>query len=131
MEMRSDWLGLLPTTLPERKRHIGHYNALAHAAAERGLVSVTNHAAGKTGQGYGPGVMPILKFHWSPEMSRLVGMVLVEAAISQMNELRQWLAAIEAGANPHCRDCLPPNICLVQHGGSDLQMVVWPAVGGN
>jgi hypothetical protein len=51
--------------------------------------------------------------------------------MSQMNELRQWLSAIEAGANPNDRNYLPSNIYLVQHGDSDLQMVVWPAVGDN
>jgi len=129
MEMRTDWLGLLPATLSERKQQIDHYKALAQAAAERGLVSVTHYKAGKTGQGYDLGVVPILTFHWSSEMARLAGLILAEAAMSQMNELKQWLSAIEAGAKPDCREYFPPNIYLVQHGDADMQMVVWPTVG--
>jgi hypothetical protein len=129
MEMRSDWLGLLPVTLPERRQHIDYYKALAHAAGERGFVSVTKYAPEKLSQNYDHGKIPILKFHWSSEMARLVEMILVETAMPQMNELRQWLSAIEAGAKPNYRNNLPSNIYLVQHGDSDLQMVVWLAVG--
>ena len=118
-------------TLSERKQHIGDYKALVQAAAERGLVSVTHYKAGKTGQGYDLGVVPILTFHWSSEMARSAGLILAEAAMSQMNELKQWLSAIEAGAKPDCRECFPPNIDLVQHGDADMQMVVWPTVGNN
>ncbi len=128
-ELRCDWLGYLPVALTERSKMIGNYNALAHAVAEKDLVSVTNYTSGKTGLGHNLGVLPILKFHWSSEMARLVEMILVETAMSQIHGLRQWLSAIEAGVEPHRRKYLPPNVYLVQHGDSYLQMMVWPAVG--
>ncbi len=115
--------------------HIGQPVKIVVAVPDRvivaeQLVSVTHYKAGKTGQGYDLGVVPIT-FHWSSEMARLAGLILAEAAMSQMNELKQWLSAIEAGAKPDCREYLPPNIYLVQHGDADMQMVVWPTLGNN
>ncbi len=129
MEMGSDWLGFLQTHLPERNQPVDNYIGLARAAEAKGFVSVVHYFAGGAGQSYGTGAAPILKFHWSSEMARLVETVLVENVLSHTCELVQWLSGIEAGANPGCRNYLPPNLYLFEHVGSGLRLEVWPAVG--
>jgi hypothetical protein len=43
-----------------------------------------------------------------------------------VDELKQWLSAIESGISPDYRDRFPPNIYLVQYGQPGLQLICWP-----
>lgn len=125
-ELQHEWIDLLPTSTKQRSQYWAYYETMASAAARTGFASIIGRVPVETIEGIYMASKPILKFNWSSHMTILMEAILSNVVMAHIDELNDWLLAIELGGNPSERECFPPNSYLIHQCDLGLQLISWP-----